>query len=173
MPAIARRLGQHLRSIATLEWAGEFARDVVRLELDLRRFIERHRERWYAGVCGYIADEEQPDEYCTRVLYADPDAAEVRCPVCRTSWPVAFRREVLLAEARDVETNVATIARALVVLLDEEPSQARLEARIQKWIARGKLERRGHIDTDGRVRKTYRLGDVLDLLLATPTEAAG
>lgn len=165
VPAIALRLGQHLRSIATLEWAGEFARQIVRLELDLRRFIERHRERWYAGVCGWIEDPERPEDFCTRVLYADPDSDTVRCPLCRTSWPVAHRREVLLTEARNVETNVATIARALVTLLDNEPSQARLERRIQNWVDRGRLERRGHLDTDGRVRKTYRLGDVLDILM--------
>ncbi len=104
--------------------------------------------------------------FCTRVLYADPDSDYVRCPVCRTSWPVKERRAVLLTEARDVETNVATIARALVSLLDDEPSQARLQDRIQKWADRGKIERRGHLDTDGRVRKTYRLGDVLDTLMS-------
>lgn len=166
--AMAQRLSQHLRSIATVSWAGEFAREVIRLELDLRRFVEANKERWYAGVCGWINDPSTPEVFCTRVLYADPDQERVRCPICQTSWPVAERRAILLDEARNVETNVATIARALVTLLDGEPSQARLERKINKWIERGRIERRGHVDTDGRIRKTYRLGDVLDLLLATP-----
>lgn len=165
VPAMAQRLGQHLRSIATVSWAEAFARDVVRLELDLRRFVSANKQRWYAGVCGWIAEPTKPEEFCTRVLYADPDEALVRCPVCRITWPVAERRQILLDEARNVETNVATIARSLSVLLDNEPSQAKLERRIQNWVDRGKIERRGHIDTDGRVRKTYRLGDVLDILI--------
>lgn len=164
VPALAQRLGQHIRSIATLGWAGAFAAEVLRLELDLRRFIEANRQRWYAGVCGHEPDPEKPEEFCTRVLYASADHDEVRCPICRTIWPVAKRREILLNAARDIETNVATIARSLSVLLDEQPSQARLERRIQNWVDRGKIERRGHVDTDGRVRKTYRLGDVLDML---------
>lgn len=171
--AIALRLAQHLRSIATTEWAGAFAAEITKLELDLRRFIERNKERWYAGVCGRILDEAQPEEFCTRVLYADPERDRVICPICRTDWPVHERREILLKEARDVETNVATIARALSVLLDDEPSQARLQNRIQTWVKRGKIERRGHVDTDGQVRKTYRLGDVLDLLIdARPARGA-
>ena len=167
--AMAQRLAQHVRSIATCAWAEDFRREIVRLEIDLRSFIERNKERWYAGVCGWIADPEAPDQFCSRVLYADPDKAHVRCPVCQTTWPVAERREILLNEARNVETNVATIARSLVALLDNEPSQARLEKKINKWIERGKLERRGHVDTDGRVRKIYRLGDVLDLLIGEGT----
>lgn len=164
--AMARLLAGRSATIATLPYAGEIARELTRLEWDMRRFIEANKQRWYAGVCGHIEDPDAPEAYCTRVLYADPEADFVRCPVCRTTWPVKARRAVLLEEARNVETNVATIARALATLLDDQPSVATLQARIQKWCDRGVIDRRGHLDFDGRVRKTYRLGDVLDTLLS-------
>lgn len=165
---LAKLLGQQLRAIAGRTWAGDFFREVTKLEGDLRRLLAGRRGRRYAGVCGKLLDPEaEPEtgEFCTQVLYADPDADQVRCPVCRTTWPIAERRRILLDLARKQETNVATIAGALVALLDNQPSQSRLERRIQNWIDRGKLERRGHVDIDGKVRKIYRLGDVLDLLL--------
>lgn len=164
--AMAKLLGQQLRSIATLEWAGEFVADVTKIERTLRRVVEANKGRWYAGVCGTVLDPEL-GTYCTRVLYADPDAADVRCPVCRTSWPVVERRRILLDLARDEVTNVATIARAIGVLFDGETSQAKLERRIQNWIDRGDIERRGSLDIDGRVRKVYRVGDVLDMLTSS------
>lgn len=162
--AMTRLLAQQLRSIATLGWAGEFLREVLALELRLRRIVETNKGRWYAGVCGMVTDPES-GAFCTRVLYADPEQSQVRCPVCRTSWPVAERRRILLDLARDEVTNVSSIARACAVLLGEEASQAKLERRIQNWIDRGAIERRGHLDIDGRVRKVYRVGDVLDMLI--------
>lgn len=164
---LARVLGQHLPKIATTDWADEMLRELTKLEVRLRKIVEANKGRWYAGVCGAVLDEDT-GAFCTRILYADPEASEVRCPSCRMMWPVAERRRVLLELARDTETNIATIARALLVLLvriDGNTSQAKLERRIQNWADRGKLERRGSVDLDGNVRKTYRLGDVLDLLL--------
>lgn len=169
--ALVRVLSQQLRSIATLEWAGEFIADLLRIEKRLRRTLEANKGLWYAGVCGKVRDEAT-GAFCNRVLYADPDKSHVFCPACRTIWPVTERRRILLNLARDEVTNVATIARACAVLLgEEEASQAKLERRIQNWIDRGKLERRGSVDVDGHVRKVYRLGDVLDMLIDTRSRA--
>lgn len=161
---LVRVLTQQLHAIAKLDWAGQFLTELVALEHQLRRVIEGHNGLWCAGPCGTVLDAET-GAFCNRVLYADPDKPDVRCPVCGTVWPAAERRRILLERARDVETNIAVIARAALTLLDGEPSAARLEARIQKWADRGKLERRGSVDLDGHVRKVYRVGDVLDLLL--------
>lgn len=164
---LALRLGQHMKAIVLLDWAADFVRELVRTELRLRRILEAHNGLWFAGRCGQLDGEYNPVDpaSCGRMLYADPDEAWVYCASCRTTWPVADRRRYLLDEARNAETNVATIARALMALLDGQPSQARLERRIQNWVDRGRIERRGHVDLDGKVRKVYRLGDVLDLLL--------
>lgn len=161
---LIKLLRQQMRSIIILDWAGDFMRAMTRAEGQLRRLLAARKGRRYAGVCGHVLDEENGD-FCTQVLYAVLDSDKVWCPACNTTWPLAERRQILLDAARDQETNVATIARALVALLDDQPSQSRLERRIQNWIDRGKLERRGHVDVDGKVRRTYRLGDVLDLLL--------
>lgn len=166
--AIARVLVQQLRSIATLAWAGEFTTDVLRIERRLRKTVESNKGLWYAGPCGTVTDPET-GKFCARVLYADPDKDTVRCPVCRTTWPVIERRRILLNAARDEVTNVATIARACLVLLGEETSLAKLERRIQNWIDRGLIERQGARDVDGRLRKVYRLGDVLDMLMSAKT----
>jgi hypothetical protein len=167
---LANLLSEQMRTIALLDWAGDLSRQLMKFEFDLRKLVAANKGRWYAGVCGATLDpdadpEDENTEFCTRVLYADPGTSSVRCPACRMTWPVKERRRLLLEMARETETNVATIARAAIALLDNQPSQARVERRIQNWIDRGKLERRGHIDVDGKVRKTYRLGDVLDLLL--------
>lgn len=164
--ALAKVLGQQLRHLALLPWAGEFTNDVLGIEKRLRKTVEANKGLWCAGVCGTILDDET-GEFCRRVLYADPDKDRVFCPVCRTTWPVAERRRILLEAARDEVTNVAAIARACAALLGDEPSQAKLERRIQNWIDRGLIERQGSHDVDGRLRKVYRVGDVLDRLLDT------
>lgn len=174
--ALTRVLVQQLRSIATMEWAGEFIADVLGIEKRLRKTVESNKGLWYAGVCGKVLDPDadpETAEFCTRVLYADPDKDRVFCPVCRTTWPVIERRRILLGAARDEVTNVATIARACAVLLGDQTSQAKLERRIQNWIDRGLIERRGSRDVDGRLRKVYRLGDVLDMLTDTLSGATG
>ncbi len=168
--ALARVLTQQLTAIASQPWAGDCVRDLLAIELRLRRIVEANKGRWYAGVCGTITDDTT-GAFCPRVLYADPDKATVRCPACHTTWPVRERRLILLEQARDVETNIAVIARAALTLIDGEPSAAKLERRIQNWADRGKLTRRGHVDLDGHVRKVYRVGDVLDLLLDARTAA--
>lgn len=169
--ALTHLLGQQMRTIATLGWAGDLLRDLLTHERKLRRVIEANKGKWYAGPCGKVLDEET-GAYCTRVLYADPADSQVRCPVCRTTWPVTERRHILLNQARDKVTNVASIARACAVLLGDGTSQAKLERRIQNWVDRGKLERQDSLDLDGRVRKVYRVGDVLDLLNGDATRRA-
>lgn len=165
---LAKVLTQQLHAIAGCAWAGEFVTELLALERRLRRTVEANKGLWYAGVCG---TDTETGAYCTRVLYADPDKDQVRCPVCRTVWPVTERRRILLEAARDEVTNVATIARACAVLLGDQTSQAKLERRIQNWIDRGDIERRGSRDIDGRLRKVYRVGDVLDMLLDTRQKA--
>lgn len=59
---LTRHLTRHLRSIATLEWAGEFARQTLHLEWRLHRIISRSRGRWYAGVCSAVITPEMPHD---------------------------------------------------------------------------------------------------------------
>ena len=113
---------------------------------EARRHVDHHRpDRWYAGPCD-----------CGRDLYARPGAATVDCPDCDLTWPVAERREWLLASAREVLATATVISQALTAL-DVPVTPARL----WQWAKRGRLLSR---DTDRRGRPLYRVGDILDRL---------
>jgi len=60
--SLAAFVAHHLPTIATLEWAGEVARESVRFEKRLRRIIERSRGLWYAGVCSAELQPERPHD---------------------------------------------------------------------------------------------------------------
>jgi len=189
-------LARHLRTIATLEWADELARDSLTYEQRLRRIIERSKGRWYAGVCAAELEAARvhdsrscicachlgadracdieggcgreyptiPAVYCSRGLYAQPGSTYVKCPECGAQWRVSERRHILLEEARETLLPVSVIARAALTLLDDEPSLAKLDARLRQWVKRGELEDYGVRVILGQPRRVYRLGDVIDTL---------
>lgn len=141
--------------------------DVLGLERRLKRFVDRPADHWYAGVCGWIPDEERPDEYCARELWAEPRDAFVRCPECGTTWPVVRRRELLLEEARDRVATATMIGRIVASVLErDEPRD--VPALVRSWASRGKLMPVGTRVIDGHERDVYRVGDVLDLYAAAP-----
>lgn len=55
----------HLRSIATLEWAGELLRDVTASERRLQRILDRSDTGWYAGICGAVLEDERAHDGTT------------------------------------------------------------------------------------------------------------
>lgn len=161
--ATAEFLAKNLRTISVLEWSGEFVRDLLSTERRLARIIGRNQGHWYAGVCAGVTGPG-PDDWCPADLFISPGDTYVRCKVCGTRWSVAQRRAQVLEQARDSLLPVAVIARAAVSLLAGEPSQQRLEARLRKWVERGQLEDYGVRVLEGRPRRVYRLGDVIDRL---------
>lgn len=120
------------------------------------------------GGCG-SQDVVLEAELCDRDLYATPGDSNVRCPQCRTSHPVAQRRSILLAEARDTELPLRTVAHVCVTLLDDEPSVQRFIERLNNWIQRGTLVWSGN---DGGTR-LYRVGDILDLMARHAADPRG
>lgn len=166
--AMTACLARHLGSVATTEWAGEMVRELLDLELRLRKTVERGKGRWYAGICSALIEVDADGEalFCDRDLYAIPGTSYVRCPVCRTDHSVTDRRATLLAEARETLLPLSTIAQVCVTLLEGEPSVERLYQRIHKWTQRGDLEDYGvRVLDDRRAHRVYRLGDVLDTLI--------
>jgi hypothetical protein len=159
----AEFLKRNLRVIATLDWAGEFLGDLLGFERRLNRIVSRSQGYWYAGICGGITGEG-PDDWCPQDLFVTPGDRFIRCRACRTFWSVDQRRDQVIAQARDALLPVAVIARAAVSLLEGEPSQQRLEARLRKWVERGDLDDYGVRVLEGRPRRVYRLGDVIDRL---------
>jgi hypothetical protein len=163
-------LEEHVTTIATLEWAGEFVREMVDCEQRLQRLIDRSDTGWYAGVCGNeIGREKAGDEVvtltCPRNLYGTVGTSWVRCPECGRHWDAGQRREVMMRDARDEYAPVSVIARAVVGLVDEEMSVQRLANRIDQWVSRGRLHDLGvRVLADGKPHRVYRLGDVFDLM---------
>lgn len=163
--SMAAFLAARTTSIATLEWAGEYLRGVIKLEHSLRSIVERGKGKWYAGICSTPL-EGTDGERCMRDLYASPTSPKVRCPTCGAQHSVADRRSILIEEARETMLPLGTIAQVCVTLLEGEPSVERLFKRIHNWVRRGDLQDYGvRVLGDGRPHRVYRLGDVLDTLI--------
>lgn len=160
-------LRRNARSIATLEWAGELVRETLALERKLHRLVSQGQGHWYAGICAArTGDPSNPtvDDWCPQDLFVHPGQSYIRCRSCGHSWSVAERRAQILEQARETLLPVAVIARAAVSLLDGEPSVQRLEARLRKMVERGQLEIIDVQVFDGRPRRVYQLGEVIDRL---------
>lgn len=115
-------------------------------------------------------EEEIAAIVCPRPLYATPSASWIRCRECGATYDAAERRAQMLRLMHDEHAPAGTVARLVVTMLDGEVSVERLTRRIQRWSeVRGKDEhpRLWSVGTrviDGRICKTYRIGDVLALL---------
>lgn len=161
--AMSHFLGVHLRTIAVLEWAGAFLRDLLDAERQLHLVVRRSQGYWYAGICR-AQTGAGPDDWCPQDVFVSPGERYVRCRACGHLWSVERRRTQVIGEARDLLLPVSVIARAAVALLDGQPSQQRLEHRLNKWVERGVIEDYGVRVLEGRPRRVYRFGDVLDQL---------
>ena len=114
-----------------------------------RQAIDRAPDRTYAGTCD--------TDGCAEELYAVDGRATVVCAVCSTERDVAAWRYARLEDAADQLLTLSEMTRAVAETGDETVSRKRLE----KWVERGRLIRSGN---QGAVA-TYRVGDVLDLLV--------
>lgn len=158
-----RLLAGNLTSIGTLEWAGEFTRDIKRHEARLCGLTEESAPGWYAGEC----------RGCETATYVVPGLTWVTCKACGRTTYARDHLEAVLNEARDWLAPPRRIAEALVALLDTELSVTRLHDRIRQWESRANREKpkRTHavrgVDVDGDPcgPKRYRLGDVMDMVL--------
>ena len=164
---LARAFDKNLTTIATLDWAGQFAIEVSWHEESLRALTESVVPGWYAGGCGL----------CGWGMHAVPGLTWVTCTGCGATTYVRDRLPIVLNEARDWVARPRQIADALVALLDAETSVPRLHERIRKWALRERLhpvDSWGYNprllysrDYDPVNALRYRLGDVLDCIDAS------
>lgn len=189
MTALCAGFEEHLTSIATLDWCGDFVRDLDQHETALRRLTEVAVPGWYAGACRkcgsptYIVPGLTWVTCSHKVVTTGEDGRRRVVDVgCGATTYARDHLDVVLAEARDWIARPRALAQAIVALVDTEPSVPRLYDRIRKWSEREALVpirrvSREHVydaDLDSIVvadveqgPARYRLGDVLDLVLAT------
>lgn len=153
MAALCRWFAAHMTTIATLGWAGEFLAVMGEHEQHLRRLTERVAPGWYAGACRRCG-------YATHVI---PGLTWVTCGSCGATTYARDHLDIVLDEAREWVAPPVRLAEAIVALVDTEQSVYRLRKRIGKWGERGQLE---VIRRDDYAPRRYRLGEVLDRLLA-------
>jgi hypothetical protein len=137
------------------EWGPDILDELTHLEHQLRQFVDRPGDKWYAGPC----------DTCRRDLYARTGSPTVDCSECQLTYDVPARRTWLLEQAEDQLVNAATLSRAISWL----GGQPLTEQRVRQWGHRGRITVKGHEPTG---RPLYRVGDALDLL-ATETQKAG
>lgn len=195
-------LESHTPSIANLDWAGEFIRDVIASEKTMRRLLDQSDTGWYAGKCGATLKPERPHDgftcecachlgvecdlpecvpgtiaavSCDRGLYGTQGVSWIYCPQCGATHDATTLRDNLMREARAELAPVSVVARAVVGLLDTETSVAKLANRIDQWVSRGRLHDLGVrvLVPGGKPQRVYRIGDVFDLLGAPKDEPAG
>lgn len=156
--ALCRYLAQHLTSIGTLEWAGEFVRQIAKHEETLRSLTEAAAPGWYAGGC----------KRCDSGTYVVPGLTWVKCQGCGVTTYARDHLETILDEARDWVARPKALAEAIVAMVDGEDSVHQLHDRIRQWSARDRITVFRKVDEDGDEvgPKRYRLGDVLDLVLS-------
>jgi hypothetical protein len=170
--ACVQYLAGHRHGIAAQEWAAELLDEILDLERRLRRFVDRPRDAWYAGICGSVTDTDHGEVQCKRQLFAEPGCPWVRCADCGCEYDVEARRKKLLEEAEDRTVTIRMLARIVTTLGAVDASERRLEGRISKWVQRDQLHARGRRVIDGKPRPVYRVGDVLTLLAEDAAAAA-
>lgn len=180
---------RRLDSIATLDWSGEFVRDLARHEAILRGLTETLVPGWYAGACqrpiGF--DDEGAVVRCGVGTYVVPGLTWVTCGACGGTTYAHDHLEVILDEAREWVARPKALAEAVVALVHSEQSIPRMYARIRQWAAREELtpirrtERAHRYDMEAQrmvvtTRDTgharYRFGDVLDLVFRSGRKSA-
>lgn len=168
---------RYLTSISTLDWCGEFVRDLGRHEESLCALTQTSMPGWYAGAC----------RRCEASTYVVPGLTWVTCGMCGITTHVGDHLEAILDEARTWVARPKPIAEAIVALVDTEASVPKLYTRIRQWAYVGDIQpirrtTRGYVwsveeervvigpEEVGHAR--YRLGDVLDVLLSRDTRAS-
>ena len=156
----------HLTSIATLEWAGQFVRDVGKHEKALSELTQTAVPGWYAGTCRQTTgrDMEGNTYICGTETYVVPGLTWVTCSGCGATTAARDHLPVILEEARGWVARPKALAEAIVALVDTEQSPRRLFERIHKW------GQRGRIDAIRRMTRDYAYDDATEQIVVVDVE---
>lgn len=164
LPVMARTTNTTKSMSAALAWAlpyfrvnpvgGQAHDDIVAICKRSLAVVDRPPDLVYLGLCSM--PHEGVD--CQEDLYAEWGAPMARCRRCKHTHRVDDRRSVLIVAVKDQLANASDIARGLSGL-----DMAVTAERIRQWKVRGRILSHS---TDQRGNPLYRVGDVIDLVLA-------
>lgn len=168
---LCRGFDRYLVSVSTLDWCGEFVRDLGRHERTLEALTQALIPGWYAGGC----------RHCGSGTHVVPGLTWVVCAGCGATTAARDHLETILDEARGWVAPPKRLAEAVVALIDGELSVPRVYARIRKWAEREQIGAHHRIErgyaydvalermvvADNQVgQPRYQLGEVLDMVWA-------
>jgi len=166
-------LASHPRELRQLDAAEAAHQDIVGAVTRLQRMVDRPADRRYLGRCPVVLEDFSK---CGANLWAEPDAAWVRCANCRVQLEVCDLEDQATAAAREMLCTMPELLHACAAI--GSPIARRTGFR---WAAEGRIERRAWLIRRGAtVRITdrhedgavpvYRVGDALDLARRQPIE---
>lgn len=159
--ALARGLQNYTGFIRRMEGAEGLLWDLRETVEKVRRVIDVRIEKVFVGSCRSVfnADgERQP--VCSEHMYAPARNVEFTCGKCGTVHDVKSRQKQAIAASENRVLAPQMIARALT--RNGEPLNVE---RLYNWVKRGLLQPAA-LDPVSK-RKLYRVGDVLDVMVAT------
>jgi hypothetical protein len=118
----------------------------------------------YAGVCG---GRRASGTTCEAELYAEPGAATVTCPLCRTRRDVDARRAIMRRHIDGMLLNLGETVRLASYF--EQVDRARARKLLDAWRRRGRIAPAG---TDRQGRELYSFGQLLEMLLTAERKPA-
>lgn len=127
----------------------------------VRAIIDTRVEKVFVGSCRSVFNSEgERQPVCPEHMYAPARNTEFTCARCGTKHDVKNRQQQAIAAAENRVLPPQTIARALT-----RNGQALSVERLYNWSKRGLLKPAALDPTTKR--KLYRVGDVLDVMVAT------
>lgn len=167
---LARWLLRHSSWVQSFDAANDLHEAITRAVKWVRTAIDRQKDRQCLGQCWALIPVEEgyegPDELCRAELFVTEGKRDATCKDCGSTWDASGRRGWLLREMEDEFKTAADLSRALAAYVDQAVSPAM----IRGYAHRGRLVPQEHDFDDDKPR--YRVGDLLDILFATPEKEA-
>jgi hypothetical protein len=142
----------HVHDITVHAQAADAHRAFCDVALAIEKLVDRPEDRVYVGPCFQTVDSTE----CRTDMYARPGEPFVQCASCGHVVKVEERRAWLADHLEEVELTAVESCRALAAV-----GVVVNDGHVRGWATRGSLLSRGKVRKDGRMRPTYRVGDVM------------
>lgn len=160
--AISRWLLWRVDALALTDWMPELTVELIKVELDALRLIDRPIDAKFLGLC----DEEFSGQICDGAVYAKGSNPIGKCRDCNTAYDAQRCRDRLETKLDDRLCTAAEIAR-LSTYLGLRAGRDRVRKTLNQWAKREPSLVRQH-DAEGATM--FRYGDVRGRLSAAYEE---